>query len=205
MCSNRSNPFRVIVPILIALVSLSVCGVILNDSSDYDSRNSYDGHAKKIALATILMFVLTIPGLSMLMCLCSGCSPTGTHDKVSPCQEVIKPEGTAFYSLYTSLVYFFFSTVYAIYAVCNDMITSTDRNSDNRRVSMAIAISAVINWSLLVILIISEYIAHRCQLKGEYDVETHGIPTNVIIGNKVIGDEVIIDMPPRSVDSNPVN
>ena len=177
MCNSSSNPFRVIVPILMALISLSVCGVILNDSSEYDSRNSYDGYAKKIALATILMFVLTIPGLSILNWLFSGCSPTGTQPDSSICQEVIKPEGAACYSLYTSSVYFFFSTVYAIYAVCNGMITSTDRNSYNRRVSMAIAISAVINWSLLVILIISEYIAYRCQLKNEYVVKTQ--PPNI--------------------------
>jgi hypothetical protein len=203
MCSSSSNPFRVIVPILIALVSLSVCGVILNDSSDYDSRNSYDGHAKKIALATILMFVLTIPGLSILEWIFSGCfsSPqTGTRDNDPPCLGVLTPEGAVCYSLYTSSVYFFFSTVYAIYAVCNDMITSTDRNSYNRSVSMAIAISAVINWSLLVILIISEYIAYRCQLKDEYDVETPEIPTNVIIGQ-----QVIIAMAPSSVVLNPVN
>ena len=200
MCNSSSNPFRVIVPILMALISLSVCGVILNDSSEYDSRNSYDGHAKKIALATILMFVLTIPGLSMLMCLCSACSPTGTQPDSSICQEVIKPEGAACYSLYTSSVYFFFSTVYAIYAVCNGMITSTDRNSYNRRVSMAIAISAVINWSLLVILIISEYIAYRCQLKGEYVVKNREISANVFIGNT---EEVVIDMAPGSPDSPP--
>jgi hypothetical protein len=196
MCSSSSNPFRFIVPILIALVSLSVCGVILNDSSDYDSRNSYDKHAKKIALATILMFLVTIPGLSILQWLFSGCftsTPTRTitSDNDPPCLGVLTPEGVVCYSLYTSLVYFFFSTVYAIYAVCNGMITSTDRNSDNRSVSMAIAISAVINWSLLVILIISDYITYRCQQKDVYVVNTPPSNSNI--------DTIIYTAPERIV------
>lgn len=167
------NPCCYIVPFLICLVSVSV-SIAFMALNKKDYSDSYDHHAYIISIVTVVIFVATYPTIKLLVIIGNCMSPVKVHEK----EEDIEAEDCVSYSIYSSITYFVFSSVYAIYALVNHMITSSERSSGTRNASLAIAISVIINWSLVLLLILTEfymYTRKHAALKIEH--------STVIIGN----------------------
>jgi hypothetical protein len=167
------NPLRLLVPLFICVVSMSasIAFMALNKK---DYNNSYDQHAYTISIVTVVIFVATYPAMKLVSCIDSCLSPV----KIQKKEEEIEIDDVVGYAIYSSITYFVFSTVYAIYALTNHMITSSDRSSGTRNASLVIAISVIINWSLALLLIITEY----CVIKRNH-ANSKIVHSTTIVGN----------------------
>lgn len=146
---------RVAIPFIIAFVSFSASCAVINNNSEHESHNDYDNHAKKVAIATVVMFVFD--GFVVIGILINESNTK--RDTVYTARV---------FMVISSGAYFVFSTVFVFYALNHDMMTSSERNSYNRRAATTVVISAAINWGLMVILISSEIIVKFVKWIIEY-------------------------------------
>jgi hypothetical protein len=142
--------FRAFVAGFIALVC--VCGsaeILIDSSSENGEFNNYDSIAKKIAIATIVLFTV------IFVYLCWGINTINKEEEeISWCKVII------YCTMFTCGAYIIFSPIYAYHSSNTSMTTSSERYYKNRRVALTITITALINWCSINILIISELIAY---------------------------------------------
>ena len=141
--------FRVFVAVFITLVC--VCGsseILIDSSSENGEFNNYDSIAKKIAIATIVLFTVAI------IFFCCGIN-SFSKDKDFSWSKVI-----IYCTMLICGAYIIFSPIYACHSSNTSMTTSSERYYKNRRVALTITITAMIIWCSINILIISELIAY---------------------------------------------
>ncbi len=143
------SKFRAFVAAFIALVC--VCGsseILIDSSSENGEFNNYDSIAKKIAIATIVLFTV------IFVYLCCGINTINKEGGISWCKVII------YFTMFTCGAYIIFSPIYAYHSSKTSMTTSSERYYTNRRVAWTITITALIIWCAIIILIISELIAY---------------------------------------------
>jgi hypothetical protein len=141
--------FRAFVACFIALVC--VCGsaeILIDSSSENGEFNNYDSIAKKIAIATIVLFTV------IFVYLCCGINTINKDGESSWCKVII------YCTMFTCGAYIIFSPIYAYHSSNTSMTTFSERYYKNRRVALTITITALIIWCSINIMIISELIAY---------------------------------------------
>jgi hypothetical protein len=151
MSSCLDRP-RYTVLVIITLVSFITSCIVISYNSNTESYDKFDYHAKNIAITTIVIFCFSS------MCYYCCCSSNNNFDNNEPYAERVFKK--IMLMIFISITYFIFSTVYAIYALQHDFITSSDRYSGNRKAAIAITISALINWSSIAIMFIIKHVEY---------------------------------------------
>lgn len=146
---SRLQAFQCLVPVIIIIDCFISSCMVINFNSDKDSYDRYDYHARNIAIATVTFISFMAV---YLWCLCNS-----EHNEEAKFNIGIVTFKIVMFTILTCGTYFIFSTVYAIYALQHDFITSGDRSIGNRKAALVITASALFNWSIIIILRIAKH------------------------------------------------